>query len=94
MDFYEMIKKVSNGEYCWRQIWGANSEHVGLYQLEAPSTGAEERLALYKSESDTWFPWTVSRSDLDASDWRMVEKKLAGSLRVAASPVPGKTTVQ
>ena len=94
MDFYKMILMVSKGSYCFREIWGQSSHHVGLYQLEAPSTGAEERLALYKSESDTWFPWTVSRSDLDASDWRIVEKKPAGSLRVAASPVPGKTTVQ
>ena len=91
MDFYKMIFMVSKGSYCFREIWGQHASHVGLYQLE---TGAEERLALYKSESDTWSPWTVSRSDLDAGDWRVVEKKPTGSLRVAASPVPGKTTVQ
>jgi hypothetical protein len=94
-NFYEMIRRVAAGGQCFREAWGGGGHMVGLFSIDP---GAEERLALFKPETGpdgTWYPWTVSRSDIDAIDWRPVEKKpVSGGLRVAASPVPGKTTVQ
>lgn len=69
MNFEPALRAVAAGDVqvkMRRTLWKPN-EHVKLVMVDG-----EERLMLWLQSDTSYHAWTISRSDLEATDWEVV----------------------